>query len=151
RRHVAKSGHQRRPGDRGCGRRPAQRRVAGHHGPVRQPDRARLAGADVRLRVLGPDVGDRAMNHVHLTPAEHVDTHSATRRTLLALLAGVLGAIPLKALLSDNSWLVEGWLTMAIVVAPAALLRLRRAPSALDIWPGVILLVPWLTVVYVRQ
>lgn len=75
--------------------------------------------------------------------------HSATRRTLLALLACALGALPLKALLADTRWVFEAWLAMAIVIVPAALLRLRRAPSALDIWPGVILLVPWLTRIYV--
>ncbi len=74
---------------------------------------------------------------------------SATRRTLLALLACALGAVPLKALLADSRWLGEAWLAMAIVITPAALLRLRRPPSALDIWPGVILLIPWLTRVYV--
>ncbi len=77
--------------------------------------------------------------------------HSAARRTLLALAASALAAMPLKALLSDNGWLFEAWLTMALVVAPAALLRLRRAPSALDIWPGIILLVPWLTRLFVPQ
>ena len=84
-------------------------------------------------------------------PAEMHKEHSATRRTLLALLAGALGAVPLKALLSDSAWLVQAWLAMAIVVAPAALLRLRRAPSALDVWPGVILLIPWLTLIYVPK
>jgi transglutaminase-like putative cysteine protease len=82
------------------------------------------------------------------TAAER-SSRSATRRTLLALLACALGALPLKALLSDNRWLGEALLAMIIVVAPAALIRLRRAPSALDIWPGVILLVPWLTWRYV--
>jgi transglutaminase-like putative cysteine protease len=78
-----------------------------------------------------------------------VREHSAARRTLLALLACALGALPLKALLSDSRWVFEAWMAMAIVIAPAALVRLRRAPSALDIWPGVILLVPWLTWIYV--
>ena len=72
-----------------------------------------------------------------------------TRRTLLALLACALGAFPLRALLSDMRWLGEAWLAMLVVIGPAALLRLRRAPSALDIWPGIVLLVPWLTWIYV--
>jgi transglutaminase-like putative cysteine protease len=75
--------------------------------------------------------------------------NSAPHRTLLALLATALGITPLKALLSDNGWLFEAWLTMLVAIAPAALLRLRRAPSALDIWPGVLLLVPWLTILFV--
>jgi transglutaminase-like putative cysteine protease len=84
-------------------------------------------------------------------PDVSIAKHSATRRTLLALLACALAATPLKSLLSDNRWLGDGWLTMAIVVGPAALLRLRRPPSAIDIWPGVILLIPWLTLLYVPK
>jgi transglutaminase-like putative cysteine protease len=57
----------------------------------------------------------------------------------------MLGATPLKGLLVDSGWLVDVWLTMIIVIAPAAILRIRREPGALDIWPGIILLVPWLT------
>lgn len=75
----------------------------------------------------------------------------ATKRTLLALLASALGMVPLKGLFSDYGWLIDAWLTMLVVVGPAALLRLRRPPSALDIWPGIILLVPWLTLRYVHQ
>jgi transglutaminase-like putative cysteine protease len=56
--------------------------------------------------------------------------------------------MPLKTLLSDSAWLVQAWLAMAVVIVPAALLRLRRAPSALDIWPGIVLLVFWLTALY---
>jgi transglutaminase-like putative cysteine protease len=51
--------------------------------------------------------------------------------------------------MSDNVWLVQAWLAMAVVLVPAALLRRRRSPSALDIWPGIILLVPVLTRLYV--
>src|SRR4051794_3215164 len=47
------------------------------------------------------------------------------------------------------TWLIDAWLTMAVVIAPAAVIRLRRTPSALDVWPGIVLLVPWLTLVYV--
>jgi transglutaminase-like putative cysteine protease len=82
------------------------------------------------------------------TQAPDRTQRSGTRRTLLALLACGLAAFPLKALLADTRWLGEAWLTMAIVVLPAALLRTRRAPGALDIWPGIILLIPWLTLLY---
>jgi transglutaminase-like putative cysteine protease len=74
---------------------------------------------------------------------------TAPRRTLLALLAGALGIMPLRALLSDNGWLVDAWLTMAVVIGPAVLIRLRRTPSALDVWPGIVLLIPWLTLLFV--
>lgn len=76
-------------------------------------------------------------------------SRSGTRRTLLALVASCLAAMPLKALLSDSGWLFQAWLSIAVVLAPAALLRLRRQPSALDIWPGIILLIPWLTWLFV--
>jgi transglutaminase-like putative cysteine protease len=84
-------------------------------------------------------------------PASWDAGNSGPRRTLLALLASCLGATPLKALLTDTGWLVDGWLTMVIVIAPAALIRLRRPPSALDVWPGIALLVPWLTVVFLPK
>jgi transglutaminase-like putative cysteine protease len=83
------------------------------------------------------------------TQALPLTRRPGARRTLLALLACALGAFPLKALLDDTRWLGEAWLAMAVVMAPAVLLRLRRAPSALDIWPGVVLLIPWLTRIYV--
>ncbi len=70
---------------------------------------------------------------------------TATKRTLLALVASALGALPLKGLLSDSGWIVDVWLTMAIAIAPAALLRRRRPPGALDIWPGLVLVALWLT------
>ncbi len=76
---------------------------------------------------------------------------SPLRRTLITLLATAIGITPLKALLSDYGWLFEAWLTMVIVIAPAAVIRLWRPPGALDIWPGVLLLVPWLTALFVRQ
>lgn len=69
----------------------------------------------------------------------------AAKRTALSLLACALGAFPLKALFTDYVWLLDAWLTMAVVIVPAMLIRLRRAPGALDIWPGVVLLIPWLT------
>jgi transglutaminase-like putative cysteine protease len=85
------------------------------------------------------------------TASSSVRARPAVRRTLMGLLGSGLGAVPLKALLVDNVWLLQAWLTMFVVIAPAALLRRRRGPSALDIWPGIILLVPWLTVLFVRQ
>jgi transglutaminase-like putative cysteine protease len=79
-----------------------------------------------------------------------VDRHDA-RRTALALAASALGALPLVQLLSDRGWIVDVWLTMLVVLGPALLLRLTRPPGALQIWPGIALLVPWLTVRFVPQ
>jgi hypothetical protein len=70
---------------------------------------------------------------------------SAVQRTLLALVAAGLGAVPLCQLISDRGWLVDVWLSMLVVVAPALLIRTRRPAGALQVWPGIILLVPWLT------
>ncbi|HEV7204399.1 MAG TPA: DUF3488 and transglutaminase-like domain-containing protein [Jatrophihabitans sp.] len=78
-------------------------------------------------------------------PVPHLDS----RRTVLALTAGAIGMVPLKALFRDNGWLLDAWVSMAIVIGPALLLRLRRSPTALDVWPGIVLLVPWLTVRFV--
>ena len=73
------------------------------------------------------------------------------RRTLLAALACALGVLPLNELFTDRGWLIDVWLTMVIVVAPAALLRRTRPASAAQTWIGVVLLIPWLTVTFVRQ
>ncbi len=72
------------------------------------------------------------------------------RRTLLALLASALGVFPLCQLFTDTGWLVDVWLSMLVVVGPAAALRRTRPASAGQIWIGVGLLVPWLTVNFVR-
>lgn len=76
-------------------------------------------------------------------------THDV-RRTLLALLASCLGAFPLCEMFVDTGWLVDVWLTMAIVVAPAALLRRTRPAGAGQIWIGVALMVPWLTLTFLH-
>ena len=73
------------------------------------------------------------------------------RRTLLALLASALGVFPLCELFTDRGWMIDVWLTMAVVVAPAAVLRQRRTASAPQIWIGVALLIPWLTLNFVRR
>jgi len=73
----------------------------------------------------------------------------AVTRTLVGLVATALSILPLKALFSDTGWLIDAWLAMIVVLAPAALLRVRRPAGALDIWPGVVLLVPYLTARYV--
>ena len=73
----------------------------------------------------------------------------SVRRTAQALLGAGLGMVPLKGIFSDWAWLADVWLTMLIALGPAMWLRRRRPPSALDIWPGIILLVPWLTLRFV--
>jgi transglutaminase-like putative cysteine protease len=73
------------------------------------------------------------------------------RRTLLALLASALGVFPLCELFTDRGWLIDVWLSMVVVIAPALVLRRTRPASAWQVWIGVGLLVPWLTVNFVRD
>ncbi|WP_375487127.1 transglutaminaseTgpA domain-containing protein [uncultured Jatrophihabitans sp.] len=73
------------------------------------------------------------------------------RRTAQALLGAALGVIPLKGIFSDWAWLADVWISMLVVLGPAMWLRRRRPPGALDIWPGIILLVPWLTLRFVSE
>ena len=77
---------------------------------------------------------------------------SAIVRTVGALVASALAALPLCQLLSDRGWLLDVWLSMAIVIAPALLLRsVGRTPGALQVWPGIVLLVPFLTARFVPR
>ncbi|MGH8862464.1 MAG: transglutaminaseTgpA domain-containing protein, partial [Jatrophihabitantaceae bacterium] len=73
------------------------------------------------------------------------------RRTLLALLSSGLGAFPLFELFTDAGWLVDVWLTMIVVVAPAAILRRTRPATAAQTWLGVALLIPWLTAAFLHK
>lgn len=75
---------------------------------------------------------------------------TAVGRTLVGLLASALAILPLKTLFSDTGWLIDAWSAMAVVLLPAALLRARRPAGALDIWPGIVLLVPYLTFRFLR-
>lgn len=76
---------------------------------------------------------------------------SGVYRTLRVLLASALGVLPLCELFTDLGWLVDVWLTMAIVIAPAVLMRTRRWPGALQVWPGIALMVLWLTARFVHE
>lgn len=78
-------------------------------------------------------------------PAGGRPAQGDVRRTLFGLLASALGVFPLFELFTDAGWLVDVWLAMAIVIAPAAILRRTRPAAATHTWIGVALLVPWLT------
>jgi len=43
------------------------------------------------------------------------------------------------------------WFAMLVVIGPAAIMRIRRPASALQIWAGVLLLVPYLTLRFLHQ
>lgn len=74
--------------------------------------------------------------------------NSAVRRTLVMYVACLLGALPLLSVVDDIGWLFDAYLAMAAVLLPALLLRLRRPPGALQIWPGIALLALLLTARY---
>lgn len=67
------------------------------------------------------------------------------RATLVTYLGAALAVFPLCELFTDRGWLLDVWAAMAVTLAPAALLRLRRRPGPLQVWLGLALLVPWLT------
>jgi transglutaminase-like putative cysteine protease len=99
---------------------------------------------------MGPSAPQRPAPPARVRRSDEGRRHDL-RRTLLAALACALGVLPLCELFVDRGWLIDVWLTMAIVVAPAALLRRTRPASAVQIWIGVVLLIPWLTVTFVHQ
>jgi hypothetical protein len=99
---------------------------------------------------MKPDASQRQASPPPPVRADEGRRHDL-RRTLLAALACALGVLPLNELFTDRGWLIDVWLTMVIVVAPAALLRRTRPASAAQVWIGVVLLIPWLTVTFVRQ
>jgi len=74
-----------------------------------------------------------------------------SRRTLLALLAAALGVVPLTELVIEDGWLIDVWITMAIVVLPAAWIRRYRIPSAWQTVLGLVLALFWLTARFVPQ
>lgn len=77
--------------------------------------------------------------------------NSGVRRTLITFAGAALGVLPLCELFTDRGWLPEVWFTMLVVLLPAIVLRVRSQPGPLQIWPGVLLLVPWLTARFVPE
>jgi transglutaminase-like putative cysteine protease len=73
---------------------------------------------------------------------------AAARLTLRALVGSALAVLPLLQLLTDVDWLIQAWISMAIVIVPAALLRLHRAPSAWHLIPGLVVVIGYLTRLY---
>jgi hypothetical protein len=80
-----------------------------------------------------------------------VELDSDAHRTLLALAGCALGCLPLCALFTDQLWLGDAWLTMAVVLGPGAVLRVRRPARVWHTWLGVALGVCWLTAHFAHQ
>lgn len=74
-----------------------------------------------------------------------VELDSDARRTLLALAACALACLPLCSLFTDQLWLGDAWLTMAVVLGPAAALRMHGPARVWHTWLGVAVGVCWLT------
>jgi len=74
-----------------------------------------------------------------------------TRRTLWAYAACCLGILPLCAMFTNRIWVGDVWISMLVVVGPAALLRLRWAPRVWQTWVGLGALVLWLTARYLSR
>jgi transglutaminase-like putative cysteine protease len=58
------------------------------------------------------------------------------RATLRVLGGTALGILPVKQMFTDSGWLIDVWLTMAILVLPAVALRIRSRPAAWQLVPG---------------
>jgi transglutaminase-like putative cysteine protease len=84
-----------------------------------------------------------------MTPAAHGDVSSAARRTVRCAIATGLAVLPLSELFTSIRWVFDAWFAVAVVTAPAALLRLRRPARVWQTWVGVALLIPWLTARFV--
>jgi transglutaminase-like putative cysteine protease len=84
-------------------------------------------------------------------PRPVIDTGSALVRTVLVLIGCLLASLPLIGLFERSSWLLDAWVAMVLTLAPAALLRHRRAPRAWHVLPGVVLGLLWLTARFVDQ
>jgi transglutaminase-like putative cysteine protease len=83
--------------------------------------------------------------------AGRVELDSDAHRTLLALAACALACVPLCSLFTDQLWLGSAWLTMAVVVGPAAVLRVRGPARVWHTWLGLGLGVCWLTARFAHQ
>ncbi len=72
-------------------------------------------------------------------------------RTLRVLLATALAVVPLLQMVSDLEWLTDAWIGMAIILLPAAALRLRWTATTVQLLPGFVLLIFYLTRRYLSE
>lgn len=62
-----------------------------------------------------------------------------------------LGILPVGALFSDNRWYMEALGAIILMAAPAAVLRWRRPPRALQLVPGAALVLLYVTTLYLHK
>jgi transglutaminase-like putative cysteine protease len=65
-----------------------------------------------------------------------MNTSRTSKATIRVLLGTALGILPLKEMFTDSGWLIDCWLTMAIVILPAAALRSKFRPASWQLLPG---------------
>ena len=70
---------------------------------------------------------------------------SAAGRTLRAMIAVDLAVLPLTQLFTTQHWLIDAWITTALVALPAAAIRASLPARVWQTWLGVALTIPWLT------
>lgn len=71
--------------------------------------------------------------------------YTGAQRTLKAMSATALMVLPLWSLFTNHGWLIDMWLSIAIVCVPATILRMTRPARVWQTWLGVLVLIPWLT------
>ncbi len=72
------------------------------------------------------------------------------RRTLVVGAGTVLCFAPMRTIFSDWTWLVQSVGAVICVLGPAAFLRSRRAPRVAQLVPGLVLLVCYVSAVYLH-
>ena len=73
------------------------------------------------------------------------------RRTLVVAGGTVLCLAPMRTIFNDWTWLIQTVGAIVCVLGPAAVLRTRRGPRIAQLLPGLVLLVGYVTAVYLRH
>ena len=73
------------------------------------------------------------------------------RRTLVVAAGTVLCFAPMRTIFNDWTWLTQTLGAMVCVLGPAAVLRTRNGPRIAQLLPGLVLLVGYITAVYLRH
>ncbi len=63
----------------------------------------------------------------------------------------VLGALPIGTLFTDNRWFIESIGAILVVTVPAMVLRIRATPKAAHLLPGLVLLILYVTTLYLHR
>ena len=124
----------------------------------RRPEKRRLDGFRGGRSPLGERRGDKPMTATRSDPATDtradppqefsISLTSDTRATLVVLLATCCAVTPLQALFTDSEWILGVWGAIALVLVPAAALRMRWRAHVAHVLPGLALCICYLTAAY---